>query len=179
MQSNSSWPAVSHNISLTSSPFTLKEGEVLKFGILQKCSPYPLLQEVHADGLLVLCCEDSLAILLDHRRLSNSAISHDHHLQEWVSSPFRIVTTGCWIRHDLSKNGHVDNKRLPKKLEVKEIILLIGIFWLYGNADAQSGCQLAKRLSTEMKNIFSCLLMPIYCVIGCACYTTPMQLMTV
>ena len=41
-----------------------------------------LLQKVDADGLLVVPCEDALAVALDHAGLADGAVADDHHLQE-------------------------------------------------------------------------------------------------
>ena len=41
---------------------------------------YFLLEEVDADGLLVLVCEDALAVSLDHGRLADGAVAHNQHL---------------------------------------------------------------------------------------------------
>ena len=37
-------------------------------------------QEIHPDGLFVVLGEDPFAISLNHRRLSNSSITHYHNL---------------------------------------------------------------------------------------------------
>ena len=105
MQSNSSWPAVSHSISLMSSPFKLTTIFQLSYCCwslhstdvcrshyhLQQWnrqlqtptlhSPYSLLQKVHPDGLLVFSSEDSFAIFLDHRGFAHRAIAHYDNLE--------------------------------------------------------------------------------------------------
>lgn len=40
------------------------------------------LQEVDADGLLVVFGERALAVSLDHAGLADRAVAHDHHLQQ-------------------------------------------------------------------------------------------------
>ena len=40
-----------------------------------------LLEEVDADGLLVVLGEDALAVALDHARLAHRPVPHDHHLK--------------------------------------------------------------------------------------------------
>ena len=39
------------------------------------------LEEVDADGLLVVLGEDALAVALDHARLAHRPVPHDHHLK--------------------------------------------------------------------------------------------------
>ena len=39
------------------------------------------LEEVDADGLLVVLGEDALAVALDHARLAHRPVPHDHHLR--------------------------------------------------------------------------------------------------
>ena len=83
MQSNSSCPAVSHSISRTSSPFTLKLWHfVRRERMLYAALPNSLLKEVDSDGLLVLRCENPFAVLLDHWRFANGTVANDHHLGE-------------------------------------------------------------------------------------------------
>ena len=48
--------------------------------MLSAVLPNSLLKEVNSYGLLVLCCENPFAVLLDHWRLSNGTVANDHHL---------------------------------------------------------------------------------------------------
>ena len=41
-----------------------------------------LLEEVDADGLLVVVGEDAAAVSLDHARLAHRPVPHDHHLKK-------------------------------------------------------------------------------------------------
>ena len=43
--------------------------------------PEVLLEEVDADGLLVVVGEDAAAVSLDHARLAHRPVPHDHHLR--------------------------------------------------------------------------------------------------
>ena len=43
--------------------------------------PEVFLEEVDADGLLVVLGEDALAVALDHARLAHRTVPHDHHLK--------------------------------------------------------------------------------------------------
>ena len=42
--------------------------------------PNSLLKKIDSNGLLVLGCEDPLAVLLDHWRFSYGTVTHNHHL---------------------------------------------------------------------------------------------------
>ena len=70
-------------------------------GSLPTCSlflPEMLLEEVDADGLLVVVGEDAAAVSLDHARLAHSPVPHDHHLRRqshtFASEPTRCLRFG-------------------------------------------------------------------------------------
>ena len=44
--------------------------------------PNSFFQKVHTNGFLILGGEDSFAVFLNHRGLSNSSIANDHNLEE-------------------------------------------------------------------------------------------------
>ena len=49
--------------------------------VLSLLLPEVLLEEVDADGLLVVVGEDAAAVTLDHARLAHRPVPHDHHLK--------------------------------------------------------------------------------------------------
>ena len=51
------------------------------FSALVNNSRDVFLEEVDADGLLVVLGEDALAVALDHARLAHRPVPHDHHLR--------------------------------------------------------------------------------------------------
>ena len=58
--------------------------------------PEVFLEEVDADGLLVVLGEDALAVALDHARLAHRPVPHDHHLRR-QSHTFSLEPTR-WLR---------------------------------------------------------------------------------